>query len=191
MCEGAFHDSISNSSKCFMCSEGFSLKQTEYNGTTVSSCVKTSIAGCIVSETIRGVERCFVCKRRYPTADLRSCTGSASDLDKNCYFGTRHMNVNDNQPFCALCLNNFALFPKLDLQGGRSYFCGETAAETEMSATKCPFGCARCNENNFCQWCNHYSGFYMTDLNNCTQTSNSMKVSLILILCMLALTLFS
>lgn len=180
MCEGAFHDPLSNMSKCFMCSEGYSLRQWDFNGTTNSSCVKTNIAGCIVSETNRGKEKCYVCKRRYPNADLSACVSSATDLDKNCLFGTRHPSVNDNQPFCALCMNGFALYPKKDSQGRKTYVCSETAGETDVATTKCPFGCARCNENNICQWCNHYSGFYMTDLNACTQTSNKFKLSWIL-----------
>lgn len=191
MCEGSFLDIVSNKPKCFMCSEGFTLRQTEVNDTTTYSCSKTNIQGCIVSDVLRGKERCFVCKRKFPSADLSACTGSATDLDKNCFFGTRHPSVNDNQPFCALCLNNFALFPKKDNQGRKQYFCGETAPESDTKSLKCPYGCARCNENNVCQWCNHYSGFYMTDLNNCTQTSNNTKLSLLLLTLSIFLTLFA
>jgi len=167
-CEGAYEEDSPDPPSCFMCTEGYALVPIAKGYT----CEQSQIKLCIVSDKIDGVERCKVCRNGYPSSSYLSCEEKVKQLDPGCLFGMRHPSYNEENPFCSLCERNQALVPKMDPSGKVVWRCVPTSKHNETSSQLCPYGCARCNENNQCVWCNHYNGFYMTDINTCTYTSN-------------------
>ena len=176
-CEGAYFDSQTKASHCFMCSEGFALKQTD-NGYL---CVDSKINRCIVSDLINGRESCYVCRNAVPTNNFLKCDEKAkSDLDENCEFGMRHPLYNNASSFCAMCGLNYALVPKKQANGVDKWECEATVVGNERNEGKrCPRGCAKCNDKYECLWCAHYHGYYMIDVGQCAYFSGIAAFSML------------
>lgn len=164
MCEGAYYDNNTNTSRCFMCTEGYALQRTDQD----YQCVKSKLSKCIVSDLINRQERCFVCRNAVPNSAFSKCEEKLIEgLDPNCEFGMRHPVHNDGNPFCALCNRNFALIPVMQNNSQERLVCRPTLPATTGNKLGCARGCARCNAEGTCLWCSHYHGFYMIDEGTC------------------------
>lgn len=170
-CEGVFRDSKLKKQSCFMCKEGYALKREK--DSSIYECQKSTIKLCVVSEMLDGKEKCYVCSRGYPTPDFSSCRDESTLTNDNCYLGMRHESYNKANPFCALCEHNYALVDQnlSNTTEEKPATCQITAKQNQLVTDRCPFGCGRCNVLKECLWCNHYNGFYMTDIDTCTYTA--------------------
>lgn len=191
-CEAGNEVSKNDLSGCYMCSEGYALVTDAKNPNAKTTCKLSTIKKCVVSVVTGIIEKCFVCRQGLPNSQFTACDDKANslkDLDPNCAFGMRHSAVNNSNPFCALCEPGYALVPNTN----GKLVCNKTFVnmDTSNTSTQCPNGCARCNIAGVCAWCDHYRGYYMTSINQCTFDAKLTTLTWGLILLFLIVNLLS
>lgn len=185
-CEGVYGDTKSNKASCFMCQEGYALYRDK--DSNIHTCTKSSINRCVVSEMIGKKEKCYVCSRGYPSPDFSTCQNEEILARENCYFGMRHESYYKGKHFCALCENNYALVDQqLSNTTEESPATCQIVGKPDLpTSDRCPHGCGRCNVFKQCMWCNHYYGYYMTDINQCTYRSFKLTLSILALIILAA-----
>lgn len=173
--------------KCVACLKGYYLFQNE--------CIKASREFCSVMGKVGGNIQCYSCEggKTVPSRDLeggcikdeaafnavnsqvegKGCRIVAAEVSEAKVFGGYR---------CVLCNDEFILRKSINPYTSKvQYKCQQPLPEEKLvSKVECSTGCASCDENGICSWCNHYENYFMVDRFRCVKKSNLWVVCLIL-----------
>lgn len=181
------------SKRCTGCQSGYYLY--------LNKCFKGSLKKCDVSDYYGGRERCFSCLEGYtPVSNFYGCEKNHPDkqqvdleiqgrgcliysLDVPNESNTANFSPSNTPPKlkCSLCKDNFIL--KKYKEYNREYSKCEAPTSTvqtdNFGRPLCGKGCASCDSDGRCLWCNHMENYFMVDRYTCVKHSFKIIIGLL------------
>lgn len=184
------------SKRCTGCQPGYYLY--------LNKCFKSSLSRCDVSDYYGGRERCFSCLEGYtPVSNFYGCEKTHPEKEqvdleiggKGCLiysldvpneYTSAGFSPSNTPPKlkCSLCKDGFILkrYKDFNREFSKCEAPSSTIQTDALGRPLCGKGCASCDTDGRCLWCNHIDNYYMIDRYTCVKFSPIITFGLLVLL---------